>query len=135
MQIAPMYSAITNDVQITAAPAFSPDRSEPEASRFFWTYTIEIVNRGVIQVQLLERFWRITDGNGRIETVRGPGVVGETPILKPGESFSYTSGCGLATASGVMSGSYRMVDANGKTFDVAIPAFSLDSPMERRVLN
>jgi ApaG protein len=130
-----MYSATSQDIHITATPAFAPDRSEPAANRYFWTYTIEIVNRGAIQVQLLERSWRITDGNGRVETVHGPGVVGETPILQPGESFSYTSGCGLSTASGVMSGSYRMIDADGRAFDVEIPAFSLDSPMERRVLN
>ena len=86
-------------------------------------------------MQLLERAWRITDANGRVETVRGPGVVGETPILEPGGSFRYTSGCGLTTASGLMSGTYRMVDANGAAFDVEIPPFSLDSPMERRVLN
>ena len=83
-----MYKTITHDVQIVATPTFSPDRSEPEANRFFWTYTIEIENLGAIQVQLLERVWRITDGNGRLETVRGPGVVGETPILEPGGSFS-----------------------------------------------
>jgi ApaG protein len=130
-----MYNATTHDVHITATPAFAPDRSEPAANRYFWTYTIEIVNRGAIQVQLLERYWHITDASGRVETVRGPGVVGETPILEPGESFSYTSGCGLSTASGVMSGSYRMMDADGRAFDVEIPAFSLDSPMERRVLN
>jgi ApaG protein len=135
MQIAAMYSAITRDIQITATPAYSPERSEPAENRYFWTYTIDIVNRGAIQVQLLERYWRITDGNGRVETVRGPGVVGETPILQPGESFRYTSGCGLNTASGLMSGSYRMMDADGRGFDVEIPVFSLDSPMERRVLN
>ncbi len=135
MQIVPMYSAITHDIHITAHPAYSPERSEPEADRYFWTYTIEITNRGAVQVQLLERFWRITDSSGRVETVRGPGVVGETPILGPGESFRYTSGCGLTTASGVMSGAYRMIDEDGRAFDVEIPAFSLDSPMERRVLN
>ena len=135
MQIAAMYSAITHDIQITATPAYSPERSEPAENRYFWTYTIDIVNRGAIQVQLLERYWRITDGNGRLETVRGPGVVGETPILQPGESFRYTSGCGLNTASGLMSGSYRMMDADGRGFDVEIPVFSLDSPTERRVLN
>ncbi len=86
MQIAAMYSAITHDVHITATPAFSPDRSEPAANRYFWTYTIEIVNRGPIQVQLLERHWRITDANGRVETVKGPGVIGETPILEPEEA-------------------------------------------------
>jgi ApaG protein len=130
-----MYKSITHDVQITATPTFSPDRSEPEAGRFFWTYTIEIENLGAIQVQLLERVWRITDGNGRLETVRGPGVVGETPILEPGGSFRYTSGCGLTTPSGLMSGAYRMIDADGRSFDVDIPPFSLDSPLERRVLN
>ncbi len=130
-----MYKAITHDVQITATPAYSPDRSEPSTNRYFWTYTVEILNLGEVKVQLLERFWRITDANGRLETVRGPGVVGETPILAPGESFRYTSGCGLATPSGLMSGAYGMTDANGRAFDVEIPAFSLDSPMERRVLN
>jgi ApaG protein len=130
-----MYKAITHGVQITAIPAYSPERSEPAADRYFWTYTIEILNVGDIRVQLLERTWRITDGNGRLETVQGPGVVGETPILAPGESFRYTSGCGLTTPSGLMSGVYRMTDADGRSFDVEIPAFSLDSPMERRVLN
>jgi ApaG protein len=135
MQIAGMYTALTEDILITATPAYCAERSEPAENRYFWTYTIEIANHGKIQVQLLERFWCITDANGRVETVRGPGVVGETPILQPGESFRYTSGCGLGAASGVMSGSYRMVDANGRGFDVEIPAFSLDSPLERRVLN
>ncbi|WP_298427241.1 Co2+/Mg2+ efflux protein ApaG [Rhodoblastus sp.] len=130
-----MYSATTFDIKITATPNFAPERSDPAMERFFWTYTIEIANHGDIQVQLLERFWRITDANGKVETVQGPGVVGETPIIEPGDSFSYTSGCSLTTASGLMSGSYRMVDANGHAFDVEIPAFSLDSPMERRVLN
>ncbi|MCI4679351.1 Co2+/Mg2+ efflux protein ApaG [Rhodoblastus acidophilus] len=130
-----MYRATTFDIQITATPIFAPERSDAGIGRYFWTYTIEIANQGDIQVQLLERFWRITDANGRVETVNGPGVVGETPIIEPGESFSYTSGCSLNTASGLMSGSYRMVDANGRTFDAEIPPFSLDSPMERRILN
>jgi ApaG protein len=130
-----MYRATTFDIQITATPNFAPERSDPGTGRYFWTYTIEIANLGDIQVQLLERLWRITDANGRVETVQGPGVVGETPIIDPGDSFSYTSGCALNTASGLMAGSYRMVDADGRAFDVEIPAFSLDSPMERRVLN
>ena len=135
MQIAAMYTALTQDILITATPSFSAERSEPAESRYFWTYTIEITNKGPIQVRLLERLWLITDANGRVETVRGAGVVGETPVLQRGESFRYTSGCGLATASGLMSGSYRMVDAEGRGFDIEIPAFSLDSPLERRVLN
>jgi ApaG protein len=130
-----MYSATTHDIKITATPIFAPERSDAALNRYFWTYTIEIANDGDVQVQLLERYWRITDANGRVETVQGPGVVGETPVIEPGASFSYTSGCGLTTASGVMSGTYRMVDANGRSFLAEIPAFSLDSPMERRVLN
>lgn len=130
-----MYRAKTFDIQITATPVFAPERSDAGQSRYFWTYTIEIANLGDIQVQLVERRWHITDAMGRLEVVEGPGVVGETPIIEPGGSFSYTSGCGLNTASGLMSGSYRMVDANGRAFDAEIPAFSLDSPMERRILN
>lgn len=130
-----MYRAVTQNVEIIALPLYAPERSAPEEGRYFWTYTIEIVNHGPVQVQLVSRAWKITDASGRVETVRGPGVVGETPILEPGGSFRYTSGCALATASGIMSGSYRMVDANGASFDAEIPAFSLDSPVERRVLN
>lgn len=130
-----MYSAITQHVEVTASPAYAPERSAPEEGRWFWTYTIEIVNRSPRQVQLIARTWRITDATGRVEMVSGPGVVGETPILAPGASFRYTSGCALNTASGIMSGSYRMVDANGQAFDAEIPAFSLDSPVARRVLN
>lgn len=130
-----MYRAKTFDIEITATPLFAPERSDASQNRYFWTYTIEIANHGEIQVQLVERRWRITDALGRLEVVEGPGVVGETPIIEPGGSFSYTSGCSLTTASGLMSGSYRMVDANGRAFDAEIPPFSLDSPMERRILN
>jgi ApaG protein len=134
-QISPMYSSVTENVEVTATPLYAPERSAPEEGRYFWTYTIEIVNRGLLQVQLIERNWIITDAAGRIETVRGPGVVGEMPILEPGGSFRYTSGCALTTDSGIMSGAYRMVDANGRAFDAEIPAFSLDSGAQRRVLN
>jgi ApaG protein len=130
-----MYHAKTRTVQITALPAYAPERSEADEGRFYWTYTIEIANQGDTTVQLLARFWRITDANGRVETVEGPGVVGETPVLRPGETYRYTSGCPLPTPSGIMSGAYRMVDESGEEFDAIIPAFSLDSPMQRRVLN
>ncbi|MCW2314656.1 ApaG protein [Rhodoblastus acidophilus] len=130
-----MYRAVTQNIEIIALPLYAPERSAPEEGRYFWTYTIEIVNHGPVQVQLVSRTWKITDASGRVEMVRGPGVVGETPILEPGGSFRYTSGCALTTASGIMSGSYRMVDSNGCAFDAEIPAFSLDSPVERRVLN
>jgi ApaG protein len=114
---------------------FLPDQSDPEEERFFWAYTIEIVNLGHRTVQLMSRHWRITDAHGRLEEVRGPGVVGEQPILAPGGSFRYTSGCPLATSSGIMVGSYRFVDEAGRSFEAAIPAFSLDSPNAARVLN
>jgi len=130
-----MYSAVTQNVEVVAIPLYAPERSAPEEGRWFWTYTIEIVNHGPIQVQLVERFWTITDAAGRVETVRGPGVVGEMPILDPGATYRYTSGCALNTASGIMFGAYRMVDANGQAFDAEIPAFSLDSPAEKRVIN
>lgn len=131
----PMYSETTLGIEISVAPHFMADRSEPESGRWFWGYTISIHNRSARTVQLMHRHWRITDGNGRLEEVKGPGVVGEQPIIPPGESFTYTSGCPLPTPSGIMTGSYRFVDEGGAGFDVAIPAFSLDSPQARRVLN
>lgn len=130
-----MYVAITRDIQVTALPDYVADRSEPAQDRYFWSYTIEIANRGRERVQLISRHWIIVDANGRREEVSGPGVVGEQPVLEPGETFRYESGCPLTTPSGIMQGSYRMVTANGETFDVEIPAFSLDSPVSRPTLN
>jgi ApaG protein len=130
-----MFSAVTQQIKVTVRPEFAPDRSEPSDNRYFWTYTIEIANLGASTVQLTHRHWRITDGEGRLEEVKGPGVVGEQPTLKPGQAFRYTSGCPLKTPSGIMAGSYRMVDEEGQAFAVEIPAFSLDSPYGRRVLN
>ena len=120
---------------MTVRPDYAADRSEPGDGKYFWTYTIEIVNEGRKIVQLTHRHWRITDARGHREDVNGPGVVGEQPTLKPGQSFRYSSGCPLETSSGIMVGSYRMVDEEGRAFDVEIPAFSLDSPFARRVLN
>ena len=130
-----MYSAVTNDIRVTVRPEYSDDRSEPELGRYFWFYTIDIQNESLVSVQLTHRHWRITDARGKLEEVRGPGVVGEQPMLEPGQSFRYTSGCPLTTPSGIMAGSYRMVDENGRAFDVVIPAFSLDSPHARRTVN
>ena len=130
-----MYTAVTRNIQVTVLPEFLRERSNPEHGQFFWAYTIEISNHGQADVQLTHRHWKITDANGALEEIRGPGVVGEQPILKPGDSFRYTSGCPLRTPSGIMAGTYRMVDAEGREFAVAIPAFSLDSPVARRVLN
>jgi ApaG protein len=130
-----MYRALTHDIQVTALPAYAPERSDPASHRYFWTYTIEITNFGRIRVQLLERTWHITDSDGHVETVKGPGVIGETPVLEPGETFRYTSGCALHTPSGVMFGSYRFIDPEGRSFDVEVPAFSLDAPGARRSVN
>jgi len=130
-----MYEATTRAVRVTAEPAFSPERSDEDANQFVWTYTITIANEGDRPVQVMTRYWRITDAQGRTQEVRGPGVVGQQPIIAPGESFRYTSACPLTTSSGFMSGSYRCVDEDGRAFDVDIPAFSLDSPHLRRVVN
>ncbi len=130
-----MYSSITQDIQVTVEPEFVPERSDAEQATFFWAYTVEIANQGEQTVQLTARHWKIMDGNGRTEEVLGTGVVGEQPVLKPGESFRYTSGCPLSTPSGIMTGSYRMVAENGEVFDAEIPVFSLNSPYVARVLN
>jgi len=130
-----MYMAVTREIKVTVEPSFDPDRSDPEEGRFFWLYSIEIANLGVEPVTLIERHWRITDAEGRQQEVRGPGVVGEQPTISPGSAFRYTSGCPLSTPSGVMVGEYRMVAGDGQIFEVAIPAFSLDSPHTKRTLN
>ncbi len=130
-----MYIAITHDIQVTAMPDFLIERSDPEQGRYFWSYTIEIANLGRERVQLLSRHWIIIDADGKREEVRGPGVVGEQPVLEPGESFRYASGCPLSTPSGIMQGSYQMINAAGESFEIDIPAFSLDSPLSRPTLN
>lgn len=130
-----MYSALTSDIRVTVRPEFSPERSEPSDESYFWIYTIEIANQGPKSVKLTHRHWRITDALGHLETVDGPGVVGEQPTIPPGQAFRYSSGCPLKTPSGFMTGSYDMVDEEGRRFEVEIPAFSLDSPFLRRVLN
>ena len=130
-----MYEAVTHQVKVTVEPTFDPERSDPDERRYFWRYAIEIVNLGDKSVTLIERRWRITDAAGRHQEVRGPGVVGEQPTIEPGQSFRYTSGCPLTTPSGLMVGEYRMVDPDGRSFEVSIPAFSLDFPDGKRVLN
>ncbi len=130
-----MYVAVTHRVKVTVEPTFEPERSDPEERRYVWRYDIEIANLGDKPVTLIERHWRITDAEGRQQEVRGPGVVGEQPTIQPGEAFRYASGCPLTTPSGLMVGEYRMVDADGRSFQVSIPAFSLDSPEAKRVLN
>ena len=130
-----MYEAVTRGIRVRVTPAYIEDRSTPADSYFFWAYTVDIANEGGEPVQLLSRYWRITDAGGRSEEIRGPGVVGQTPVIPPGASFTYTSGCPLKTPSGIMSGTYQMTTRAGTGFDIAIPAFSLDSPYAIRSVN
>ena len=123
------YSATTRDILVSVRAFYLADQSEPERSHFVWAYRVEIRNQGRETVQLMQRTWHITDGLGRTQRIHGEGVVGEKPVLAPGESFEYTSGTPLPTPSGFMRGTYHMVvGASGEAFDVTVPAFSLDSP-------
>jgi ApaG protein len=130
-----MFHETTRGIKIVVEPHYLDDQSSPDDGHFVWAYHIRIENDGSETVQLLNRHWRITDANGRIEEVRGPGVVGEQPVLAPGDSYEYTSGCPLPTPSGFMVGSYEMQNGTGERFDVAIPMFSLDSPHITRQLH
>ena len=125
-----MYQETTNAISVTVKPVYLEDQSSPEESHYVWAYWVKIENQGGETVQLRNRYWRITDSQGQVQEVRGAGVVGEQPVLKPGESFEYTSGTPLSTPSGIMLGSYQMQRNDGDTFDVTIPPFSLDSPYE-----
>lgn len=130
-----MYRTTTRSIEVEVEPFYLADRSEPEESRFVWGYRVTIANNSDERVQLVSRYWRITDGLGRVEEVRGAGVVGEQPELQPGDSYQYTSGCPLRTSSGFMVGAYTMRDPDGAFFDVDIPAFSLDVPDQARSVN
>ena len=130
-----MYRAVTRQIEVTVEPNFMPERSSIERSQYFWSYTIVITNSGPETVQLRTRHWIITDASGRKQEIRGEGVVGERPVLEPGERFEYTSGVPLPTASGFMSGRYQMVTSRGEQFEIDVPTFSLDSPDCKRVLN
>ncbi len=130
-----MYTATTRAIRVTVRPQYLPDQSDPGKSQYVWAYQVRIENEGEETVQLRSRCWKITDGLGRLQEVRGPGVVGEKPRLKPGEAFEYTSGTPLSTPSGFMGGTYQMVSETGENFDVEIPTFSLDTPVGPRQLN
>lgn len=130
-----MYRSVTEGIEVTVEPEFAADRSNPERGDFFWVYTVEIRNLRPETIQLRQRRWEITDALGHVQHVQGVGVVGEQPVIQPGGIFRYSSGCPLRTEQGVMVGSYEMVSADGRRIDVAIPAFSLDSPFVRRSLN
>jgi len=134
-KLARMYRAVTRKIEVTVEPNFMPERSSVEKREYFWSYTIVITNTGAETVQLRTRYWIITDATGHQENVRGEGVVGEQPVLAPGERFKYTSGVPLPTASGFMTGRYQMVSESGEKFEIDVPTFSLDSPDSKRVLN
>ena len=123
-----MYEEKTRDIKVTVKPFYLEDQSSPEDNHFVWAYHVKIENIGDATVQLRNRYWQITDAIGRVQEVRGSGVVGEQPVLKPGENFEYTSGTPLQTPSGIMVGTYEMECPDGEHFNVQIPAFSLDSP-------
>ncbi|MBD3835871.1 Co2+/Mg2+ efflux protein ApaG [Brevundimonas sp.] len=135
MHDGPAYTAETNGILIRVRPSYLAGQSDPEGGRWVWAYQVEIVNLTGGPVQLMARRWVITDAHGHVEEVRGPGVVGEQPVIAPGDSYAYASGCPLGTSTGSMVGAYYMTDAEGRSFEAAIPAFSLDTPDARRVLN
>ncbi|MHA6287320.1 Co2+/Mg2+ efflux protein ApaG [Maricaulis sp. CAU 1757] len=126
-----MYQHECGGVRISVAPDYLEDESDPDEGHYVWSYTIEIENTGPDPVQLVARKWVITDSLGRTEHVQGLGVIGEQPVIEPGESFRYTSGAPLRTPSGFMTGSYEMRRTNGESFAAPIPGFSLDRPHDR----
>jgi ApaG protein len=130
-----MYSAVTNSIKVTVKPVFLEDQSSPSDNHFVWAYHVRIENEGRDIVQLRSRYWRITDSLGRVQEVRGAGVVGEQPVIGPGKAFEYTSGTPLPTPSGIMTGTYQMETTDGGRFDIEIPAFSLDSPHQSARIN
>jgi ApaG protein len=124
----PTSEAITRGVEVRVESRYVPEQSNPDRGGWLFAYTVRIANKGGQTVQLISRHWIITDANGETEEVRGPGVVGAQPVLKPGESFEYTSACPLGTAFGTMHGTYQMVTDGGEQFDAEIAAFSLSTP-------
>ncbi|MBY5741768.1 Co2+/Mg2+ efflux protein ApaG [Rhizobium leguminosarum] len=130
-----MYRALTREIEVVVEPFYLEEQSDPEDDRYVWGYRIVISNNSNMAVRLVNRYWNITDQNGQVDEVTGPGVVGEQPRLSPGDTYEYSSGCPLDTPSGLMFGHYQMETDDGEMFDVDIPAFSLDSPGLLRVLN
>ena len=129
------YTANTRGIAVSVLPTYLEAQSSPGSSQYFWAYRVVIENQGQETVQLLSRHWMITNARGELTEVKGPGVVGEQPVLKPGESYEYTSGAPLNTTSGMMGGAYRMESESGERFDIEIPTFSLDRPNQGVLLN
>jgi ApaG protein len=129
------YTAITRGIAVSVEPTYLAANSSPGNSQYVWAYQVTIENQGRETVQLLSRHWMITNARGELTEVKGPGVVGEQPVLKQGESYAYTSGAPLNTPSGMMGGAYQMESESGERFDIEIPTFSLDSPNPGALLN
>ncbi|PTQ08510.1 Co2+/Mg2+ efflux protein ApaG [Sphingomonas oleivorans] len=126
------YAATTRGVTVRVAVSFLAEQSDPQQGRWFWAYHIRIENEGPAAVQLISRYWMITDGRGGQQEVEGEGVVGEQPVILPGQSYDYVSGCPLQTPTGAMEGSYHMVSEDGSAFEVTIPRFPLVGPAVAR---
>lgn len=126
-----VFTKTTHAIKVTVLPFFLKDQSEPDDGHYVWAYTVQVENHSDAPVQLVNRYWHITDSDGLVHEVRGAGVVGEQPVLEPGQAFRYTSGTSLATPSGLMVGKYEMTPkSGGNAFEIDIPAFSLDSPYQ-----
>lgn len=130
-----MYEKTTQGITIQVEPNFLAEQSRPETEHYVWSYHVRIENRGMDIVQLQTRYWKIIDGFGNTHEVQGEGVIGQQPTLAPGESFEYTSGTPLPTPGGIMTGTYKMINAHGQSFTVDIPVFSLDSPYQNTVIH
>ncbi|MGB0907556.1 MAG: Co2+/Mg2+ efflux protein ApaG [Maricaulaceae bacterium] len=130
-----MFEQRTKDVIVRVEPDYLEDQSSPDESRFIWAYTVEIENQGETDLQVVDRFWKIADSKGQVQEVHGRGVVGEQPVVRPGETFRYTSGAPLSAPSGMMLGNYGMKTPEGDRFTVDIPPFLLDSPYEPGTLH
>ena len=130
-----LYRAITKEIAVSVVPTYLEAQSSPDSSQYFWAYRVIIENQGQETVQLQSRHWMITNARGEFTEIKGAGVVGEQPVLKPGASYEYTSGANLNTTSGMMGGAYQMESEGGERFDIEIPTFSLDSPNQSALLN
>ena len=130
-----LYSKETESIRVSVRPFYLEEESEPEMNHYCWAYHVRIENRRSESVRLVGRLWRITDANGVVRRIKGAGVIGEQPVLAPGEVFEYTSGAPLPTCSGFMLGSYYMIGENGQKLHIDIPEFSLDMPNVERVIN
>jgi len=127
-ELAPISEAVTNNIRVEVLSRYSPENSQPSQSAWIFQYTVRITNQGAETVQLISRHWIITDALDHTEEVKGPGVIGEQPVLAPGESFKYSSWCPLKTPTGTMHGTYQMVRPDGSRFDIEIAPFGLKAP-------